>query len=69
VPRLPHAELLQSFPLYAIESIAREDLRFQHIGRGLSQWDDTELARQLIAEEIMEDISAATVHRTLTRLL
>ena len=35
------------------------------LGRSLSQWDCTELARQLSAEEIMEDISAATVRRLL----
>jgi transposase len=35
------------------------------LGRSLSQWDCTELARQLIAEEIIEDISAATVRRIL----
>jgi transposase len=31
------------------------------LGRSLSQWDCTELARQLIAEGIVEGISAATV--------
>jgi transposase len=36
------------------------------LGRSLSQWDCTELARQLIAEGIVEDISAATVRRILT---
>ena len=36
------------------------------LGRSLSQWDCTELARQLIAERIVEDISAATVRRILT---
>jgi DDE superfamily endonuclease len=34
-------------------------------GRSLSQWDGTELARQLIAEEIVEDLSAATIRRIL----
>jgi hypothetical protein len=34
-------------------------------GRSLSQWDCTELARQLIAEELVEEISAATVRRIL----
>ena len=34
-------------------------------GRSLSQWDCTELARQLIAEEIIEDISTATIRRIL----
>jgi transposase len=35
------------------------------LGRSLSQWDCTELARQLIAEGIVADISAATVRRGL----
>jgi transposase len=36
------------------------------LGHSLSQWDCTELARQLIAEGIVEDISAGTVRRILT---
>ena len=39
----------------------RPDMR----GRRLSQWDCTELVRQLIAEGIVVDISAATVRRIL----
>jgi transposase len=35
------------------------------LGRSLSQWDCTELAHQLIAEAIGEDISTATVRRIL----
>jgi hypothetical protein len=35
------------------------------LGRSLSQWDGTELARQLIAEGIVEEISPATVRRML----
>ena len=35
------------------------------LGRSLSPWDGHELARQLIAEAIVEDISAATVRRIL----
>jgi hypothetical protein len=35
------------------------------LGRSLSQWDCEELARQLIADGIVEDISAATVRRIL----
>jgi transposase len=35
------------------------------LGRSLSQWDCTELAHQLIAEAIVEDISTATVRRIL----
>jgi transposase len=36
------------------------------LGRRLSQWDCAALARQLSAEGIVEDISAATVRRMLT---
>jgi hypothetical protein len=35
------------------------------VGRSLSQWDCTELARQLITDGIVEDISASTVRRIL----
>jgi transposase len=35
------------------------------VGRSLSQWDCTELARQLITEGIVEEISASTVRRIL----
>jgi hypothetical protein len=35
------------------------------LGRSLSQWDCTELARQLMADGIVDDISAATVRRML----
>jgi transposase len=35
------------------------------LGRSLSQWDGAELARQLIAEGIVTDISVATVRRIL----
>jgi transposase len=35
------------------------------LGRSLSQWDCAELARQLVAEGIVEDISAATIRRIL----
>jgi DDE superfamily endonuclease len=35
------------------------------LSRSLSQWDGHELARQLIAEGIVEDISASTVRRIL----
>jgi transposase len=34
-------------------------------GRSLSQWDGTALARQLIADGVVEDLSAATVRRML----
>jgi transposase len=35
------------------------------VGRSLSQWDCTELARQLITDGIVEEISASTVRRIL----
>jgi hypothetical protein len=35
------------------------------LGRSLSPWDCEELARQLIAEGLVEDIAAATVRRIL----
>jgi DDE superfamily endonuclease len=35
------------------------------LGRSLSQWDCAELARQLVADGLVEDISAATVRRIL----
>ena len=35
------------------------------LGRSLPQWDCAELARQLIAAELVEDISVATVRRSL----
>ena len=35
------------------------------LGRSLSQWDCTELARQLIADRIVDHISARTVDRIL----
>jgi transposase len=35
------------------------------LGRSLSQWECEELARQLIADSLVEDISAATVRRIL----
>jgi hypothetical protein len=34
-------------------------------GRSLSQWDCTELARQLVAEEVVSSISAQSVRRIL----
>jgi transposase len=39
--------------------------RPEPLGRSLSPWDGTELARQLVAEGIVEDISAATIRRIL----
>ena len=48
--------------LYLVKmACAMPDLR----GRSLSQWDCTELARQLVAEEVVSSISAQSVRRIL----
>jgi transposase len=39
--------------------------RPDRLGRSLSQWDCAELARQLIADGLVEDISVATIRRIL----
>ena len=52
-------------PEVAIHVVRLACERPDPLGRSLSQWDGTELARQLIAEGIVEDISAATVRRML----
>jgi transposase len=52
-------------PAVAIHVVRLACERPDPLGRSLSQWDCTELARQLIVEEIVEDISAATVRRIL----
>jgi transposase len=52
-------------PEVAIHVVRLACERPDPLGRSLSQWDCTELARQLIAEEIVEDISTATVRRIL----
>jgi hypothetical protein len=53
-------------PEVAIHVVRLACERPDPLGPSLSQWDCAELARQLIAEGIVEDISAATVRRTLT---
>jgi transposase len=52
-------------PEVAIHVVRLACERPETLGRSLSQWDCAELARQLIAEGIVEDISAATVRRIL----
>jgi hypothetical protein len=52
-------------PEVAIHVVRLACERPDALGRSLSQWDCTELARQLIATGIVEDISAATVRRIL----
>lgn len=52
-------------PEVAIHVVRLACERPDALGRSLSQWDCVELAHQLIAEGIVEDISAATVRRIL----
>jgi DDE superfamily endonuclease len=52
-------------PEVAIHVVRLACERPDPLGRSLSQWDCPELARQLIAEGIVEEISAATVRRIL----
>lgn len=52
-------------PEVAIHVVRLACERPETLGRSLSPWDGHELARQLIAEGIVEDISAATVRRLL----
>jgi transposase len=63
----PLAEAPRAFfpPEVAIHMVRLACERPDALGRSLSQWDCTELARQLIAEGIVEEISAATVRRIL----
>jgi DDE superfamily endonuclease len=50
-------------PEVAIHVVRLACERPERLGRSLSQWDGRELARQLMAEGIVADISAATVRR------
>ena len=52
-------------PEVAIHVVRLACERPDMLSRSLSQWDGHELARQLIAEGIVEDISASTVRRIL----
>jgi transposase len=52
-------------PEVAIHVVRLACERPESLGRSLSQWDCAELARQLIATELVEDISVATVRRIL----
>jgi transposase len=52
-------------PEVAIHVVRLACERPDTLGRSLSQWDCQELARQLVAEGLVEDISAATVRRIL----
>jgi hypothetical protein len=52
-------------PEVAIHLVRLACERLDSLGRSLSQWDSTDLAHQLIAEGIVEGISAATVRRIL----
>jgi hypothetical protein len=52
-------------PEVAIHVVRLACERPDTLGRSLAQWDCAERAHQLIAEAIVEDISAATVRRML----
>jgi transposase len=52
-------------PEVAIHVVRLACERPDTLGRSLSQWDGAELARQLMAAELVEDISVATVRRIL----
>lgn len=52
-------------PEVAIHVVRLACERPDTLGRSLSQWDYAELARQLIAAELVEDISVETVRRIL----
>src|SRR5215469_12965517 len=65
-PIAPGAAASRSFPpevaMYVVK-IACE--RPDELGRSLSQWDCTEIARQLVRDGVVESISAETVRRIL----
>jgi transposase len=65
--RTPLAAVPRAFfpPEVAIHVVRLACERPDMLGRSLSQWDCHELARQLIAEGIVADISASTVRRIL----
>jgi transposase len=65
--RTPLAAAPRAFfpPEVAIHVVRLACERPDLLGRSLSHWDCHELARQLTAEKIVEDISAATVRRIL----
>jgi DDE superfamily endonuclease len=65
--RMPQAAGRRAFfpPAVAIHVVRLACERPETLGRSLSQWDCRELARQLIAEGVVADISAATVRRIL----
>jgi transposase len=54
-------------PEVAIHVVRLACERPDTLGRSLSRWDCAELARQLMAAELVEDISVATVRRILAR--
>jgi len=59
-------ESLFSLPDVAVHLVALACERPDRLGRSLSQWDCQELARQLVAEGVVESISAETVRRILS---
>jgi len=52
-------------PQVAVHLVKLACERPDRLGRSLSQWDCAELVRQLIADDIVEDISVSTVRRIL----
>lgn len=52
-------------PAVAVHLVKMACERPDRLGRSLSQWDCTELARQLVSEGITESISGSTVRRVL----
>jgi hypothetical protein len=54
-------------PAVAIHVVRLAGERPETLGRSLSQWDGAELARPLVAAELVEDIAVATVRRMLAR--
>jgi transposase len=52
-------------PEVAIHVVRLACERPDRLGRSLSQWDCAELARQFVADGLVEDISAATIRRIL----
>jgi hypothetical protein len=64
---MPLVEAPRAFfpPEVAIHVVRLACERPETLGRSLSQWDGRDLARQLIVEGLVADVSAATVRRLL----
>jgi hypothetical protein len=55
-------------PAVAMHGVRLACERPDTLGRRLSPWDGDELARQLMADGLVEDLSAATVRRSWPRI-